>query len=597
MTEFSTTNALLSRLWHHINPNRKRQLCAVSVLMLLSTAAELVSIGAVIPFLGVLIAPERVFSHPAFEPVVNAMSLIDPSQLVMPITLMFMFAAMLSGTVRIALLWGQTRLGSAIGMDFAFEAYRRTLNQPYKIHALRNSSEVASVLVSKVHIVITNIVLPVITLLSSVIFVLAVVLFMLIVEPEITLAAMLSIGGAYLLIAKISGNYLRSNGERVSKGLTIVSRLITEGLGAIRDVILRNSQKAVLSEFRKEEAQLRRSNANIAILAAIPRPVIETLAIVLFAGLVCIVSMRPDGIMATVPALGAIALAMQRILPMIQQVYSTWSSVTSGIPSLRDVLLLLDQPLVDHSKSLQLTRISFKHEVNLRDLRFRYNFQSSWILNGVNLQITRGSRIGIIGTTGSGKSTLLDIFLGLLMPTSGSLTVDGIEVNESNTDSWQAHIAHVPQSIYLLDASIAENIAFGVAAENLDHERVRMAAESAQIAKTIESWPNRYNTMVGECGIRLSGGQRQRIGIARALYQEADILVFDEATSSLDVETETALVEAINSLDIDLTMIIVAHRLSTLKACTHVVHLENGQIASSGSFNEVVSNSKFERIS
>jgi ABC-type bacteriocin/lantibiotic exporter with double-glycine peptidase domain len=208
--------------------------------------------------------------------------------------------------------------------------------------------------------------------------------------------------------------------------------------------------------------------------------------------------------------------------------------------------------------------------------------------NGFNLSILKGSRIGFIGTTGSGKSTLLDITMGLLQPTCGSLLIDGINITEQNHRGWQAHIAHVPQVIFLADTSIARNIAFGVPLEQIDHTRVREVAQKAQIANAIEAWDEQYQTVVGERGVRLSGGQRQRIGIARALYKQADVIVLDEATSALDNDTEGAVMEAIENLGDDLTLIIVAHRLTTLKNCTQIVELGVGKIVRIGSYQNIV---------
>ena len=243
----------------------------------------------------------------------------------------------------------------------------------------------------------------------------------------------------------------------------------------------------------------------------------------------------------------------------------------------------------DYADAPPLPAIPFKHGITLKNLAFKYTEDTPWVLqSGLNLSIPKGSRIGFIGATGSGKSTLLDIIMGLLQPTKGSLAIDDVNITEHNYRGWQAHIAHVPQAIFLSDASIAENIAFGEPAEQIDYARVRQAAQKAQISETIESWTNQYNTEVGERGVRLSGGQRQRIGIARALYKKADVIVLDEATSALDDRTELAVMKAIENLGDDLTVIIVAHRLTTLKNCTQIVELEDGRIKRTGSYQNVI---------
>lgn len=221
-------------------------------------------------------------------------------------------------------------------------------------------------------------------------------------------------------------------------------------------------------------------------------------------------------------------------------------------------------------------------------MNFRYENQLPIVLKDINLNIKKGSRIGFIGSTGGGKSTLIDIIMGLLSPSGGTLEIDGQVITSSNNRAWQDHIAHVPQTIFLADSTIEENIAFGIPREMIDSSRVRAAAQQAQIAETIEAWPSQYQTIVGERGVRLSGGQRQRIGIARALYKQADVIVFDEATSALDYETEEAVIQSIKGLSENLTLIIVAHRLTTLKYCSQIVELQDGSIKRICSYDEVI---------
>jgi ATP-binding cassette subfamily B protein len=244
--------------------------------------------------------------------------------------------------------------------------------------------------------------------------------------------------------------------------------------------------------------------------------------------------------------------------------------------------------LPDYADQPPATPIPFKKDIRLTQLSFRYQSESPFVLNGLNLTIPKGSRVGFIGTTGSGKSTLLDIIMSLLEPSAGTLQIDGQVLNSHNQRGWQAHIAHVPQAIFLADSTIEENIAFGVPKAQIDPARVRQAAQQAQIANAIESWPQDYQTLVGERGILLSGGQRQRIGIARALYKQADIIIFDEATNALDGETEQAVMQAIEGLSQDITLLIIAHRLTTLRNCTHVVELAGGRIKRAGSYQDIV---------
>jgi ATP-binding cassette subfamily B protein len=297
---------------------------------------------------------------------------------------------------------------------------------------------------------------------------------------------------------------------------------------------------------------------------------------------------QSDGIEKTIPILGALALGAQRLLPVLQQAYGSWSGIQSGQASLQDTLKLLDQPVPDDVDQPAVKPLAFQQYIDLKQLSFRYSPQTPWVLRNVDLTIAKGSRVGFIGTTGSGKSTLLDIVMGLLQPTDGSLEIDGRPVTPTSNRAWQAHIAHVPQAIFLADSTIEENIAFGVPKDQIDPERVRQAAQQAQIADIIETWPEQYKTFVGERGIRLSGGQRQRIGIARALYKQADVIIFDEATSALDNETELEVMQAIETLGDDVTVLIIAHRLTTLRMCSRVVELANGGVHRTGSYAEII---------
>jgi ATP-binding cassette subfamily B protein len=275
------------------------------------------------------------------------------------------------------------------------------------------------------------------------------------------------------------------------------------------------------------------------------------------------------------------------LLPVSNQAYSAWSNIQGAQASIQDVLELLDQPMpVD--ELLNDKPINFSDEIILNKIGFRYSLDAPFVFENIYLKFAKGSRVGIVGSTGAGKSTLIDIFMGLLMTTVGTLEVDGVAITQLNCRSWQSLVAHVPQAIFLADSTIEENIAFGVSKDQIDYGRVTKAAIQAQLHQVIAGWENGYKTIVGERGVRLSGGQRQRIGIARALYKNASIIVFDEATSALDAETEGAVMNAIDALDHDLTVLIIAHRVSTLKNCSSIIQLGNGKIEWTGNYIDYV---------
>ena len=552
--------------------------------------AEILSIGAVLPFIAVLTSPERIFRLPAAQPYIQAAGITSATQLLLPLTITFGVAALLSGAMRLLLLWTSTRLSYATGADLSISICRRTLYQPYAVHVARNSSEVINGISGKANSVIDNIILPITTLISSSIMLLAILIALLSVDPIIALAAFGGFGLIYAGIIKLTQNQQLLNSQCIARESTQVIKSLQEGLGGIRDVLIDSSQGAYCQVYRNADHLLRKAQGNNLFIGLSPRYGIEALGMMLIALLAYALSQQPHGIAKAIPVLGAFALGAQRLLPVLQGAYYSWSTIQGGQVSLQDTLELLDQPLPDYVDQPPDLPLPFSQQINLNNLSFRYSAQTPLVLSNLNLAIAKGSRIGFIGVTGSGKSTLLDIIMGLLQPTEGDIEIDAQPLSVANNRAWQAHIAHVPQAIFLADSTIEENIAFGIPKAKIDHTRVRQAARQAQIADIIESWPKKYQTNVGERGIRLSGGQRQRIGIARALYKQANVIIFDEATSALDNETEQAVMHAIESLGEDLTVLIIAHRLTTLKNCTQIVELADGGIKRIGTYQEIITN-------
>jgi ABC-type multidrug transport system fused ATPase/permease subunit len=581
---------LLPRLWHHIILRRRRQFWVLLVLMLLTSFSEVLSIGAVLPFLGVLISPERIFYLPALQPFIQALKLTEPTQLLLLITLVFVVAVLIAGAMRLLLLWGSSRLSLVTGADLSISVYRRTLYQSYAVHCSRNSSEIINGITGKVGSAIETIT-DILIIISAGVTMTFILITMLFVEPVIALVAFGGFGLIYVAIIRLTRYKLLTNSLITARESINVIKSLQEGLGGIRDVLIDSNQATYCQIYRNADLPLRRVQASNNFISGSPRFAMEACGMVLIAVLAYSLALQADGITKAIPIIGALAMGAQRLLPVLQQAYVAWSNIQANRASLQDALDLLDQALPDYADQPPAEPLPFKHNISLKKLDFRYSPQTPYVLKQLNLTITKGSRVGFIGSTGSGKSTLLDIVMGLLHNHDGKLEIDGQAVTLDNQQAWQAHIAHVPQAIFLADSSIEENIAFGVAKDQIDPQRVRQAAQQAQIAGTIESWSDQYQTFVGERGIRLSGGQRQRIGIARALYKQADVIIFDEATSSLDNETEQSVMQAIEGLSKDNTLLIVAHRLTTLKNCTKIVELGGGVIKRVGSYEDIMNKS------
>jgi len=571
-TVASSLAPLLRRLWAHLSPKRRWQLGLLLVVMIASGLAEVASLAAVVPLLSVLADPERLWQVPWIREWAAGFGIAKPQELLLPVTLLFAASAVASAGIRLLNLWLSNHVAAAIGGDLAHDAYRRTLYQPYAVHTARNSSTVLVGIFNHIHRTVLGVIYPGMLLVSSSLIVASIVAGLLVIDRYTALATMGVFGFAYFLISFFTKQRLLAISRLHAEKSLAVSQCIHEGLGSIRDVLLDHSQRHHVERFSADDRCVRGLLAQAEFLGGFPRFLIEGVAMAGIAALSWVLVGQPGGLMAALPVLGSMALGAQRLLPALQQVYASATNMRACTSDLEAALSLLDQPAPAVDPPAVAPAV-FHDRLTLENVSFRYQPELRAVLHDVNLVIRRGERIALVGPTGSGKSTLADILMGLLAPTSGRLLVDG---KETDSAAWQANIAHVPQSIFLADASLAENIAIGIPTGQLDLARLEAAAAEAQVAEFIGSLPQGYATIVGERGVRLSGGQRQRIGIARALYKRAPVLVFDEATSALDDATERALMETLDRLSRDLTIIMIAHRLSTTAYCDRVVTVSEG---------------------
>ena len=576
---------LLKRLRRHISKKRHYQLGLLFILMVFSSFAEIASIGAVIPFLGVLTAPEQIFQNGAIQPIITFFDFKSPEDLVWPITICFITATIFSGAIRLALVFVNTRLSFATGHDLSIDIYNKTLFQPFHVHINRNSSEIINGVAIKTDLVITQILLPFLNFLSSTVMIVFITAALVILNPIVALSVMGGLSLIYYSLIKLTSFQLLGNRQRIADKTTTRVKSLQEGLGGIRDILLSGTQDTYCDIYRDADLPLRRSQANNAFINLSPRYAMEALGMVLIAIVAFYFTSSDGSIESVIPILGALALGAQRMLPMLQLAYQGWSTMLGGRASLVDTLEFLDQKIPEVNNEVS---IDFNKNIILKDISFRYKNDQTNVLDKINLEIPKGSCVGFIGPTGSGKSTMLDILMGLLVPTSGKLIIDGKEVLPENLKSWQKNISHVPQDIFLSDSTIKENVAFGIPFHEINMDKVAKAVSMAQLDDVINNLPEKYNTLVGERGVRLSGGQKQRIGIARALYSESKLMTLDEATSALDGDTEKNVLESIERLDNNLTILMIAHRVTTLKSCNQIIELRSGKVIRSGDYESMV---------
>jgi ABC-type multidrug transport system fused ATPase/permease subunit len=495
-------------------------------------------------------------------------------------SVVFAVVALLAGVLRLVLSWATFKFVLAVGADFGESIYNRSLQQPYSYHLQRNSSETLAS-IEKVSTLVLGVMLPFMGIVTAGVMAVAIFGAMLWVNPTVALVAGVVFGGMYLGISWWAKRRLRANGQVIADTGTEKLKAMQEGLGAIRDVIIDGNHAVYVRQFARADRAQRHAQAMNAVLASSPKYVVESIGMVMFAALAYWMATQPGGVAVAVPTLGALALGAQRLLPYAQNMYNYLASIRGSMASAQDSLELLNLPLPEPQQPVPprspANLASALPALVLKDVRFAYTADGPQVLNGLNLTVRTGQRVGFVGSTGSGKSTLIDLIMGLVTPTAGELRVEGERVTQGNLRLWQSRIAHVPQAIFLSDSSIAENIALGAAPHEIDQGRLRRAMEQAQLAEFVDQLPQGVQTRVGERGVQLSGGQRQRIGIARALYKDADVLVLDEATSALDNDTEAKVMQAIYQLRPNMIVLMIAHRLSSLAQCDVVYEIRKGE--------------------
>lgn len=549
--------ASIREIFAHLSPERRRQVVPLIGLMLLGALAELVTIGAILPFLAILSGSGETLLGGALVPLLSLLP-EGPARIVW-LTGLFGLAAIAAAALRLWLLWVQQNFVFGVSYDLGVELFRRTIYQPYAYHTSHNSSEILAS-VNKAQIVTNEVLLPLMAGVSSAVIALFIVLGLVVIDPLVALAAGFGFCAIYMVVLRLTRARMRANSKIIATAQGERLQFMREGLGGIRDVLLDRSQPHFIGKVEAVERRFARTRSVNNFLAQAPRYLVEAFGMVLIAMIAVSLAQRPGGLAGAIPVLGALALGAQRLLPLLQQVYFGFARTIGNQQVLQDLLVLLRLPLPSHLLAAPPTPLPFERSIELRNVTFRYAPDLPPVLENVSLEIKKGASIGIVGKTGSGKSTLIDLILGIMEPTSGEILIDGVPLTATNRPAWQVNIAHVPQNIYLADATIAENIAFGVPLKEINLMGVRDAASQAELADVIEALPQNYDTRVGERGVRLSGGQRQRLAIARALYKRAKVMVLDEATSALDSETETTVVAAVENLPLQITIIMVSHR-------------------------------------
>ena len=574
----------VASLFSFVNTRRRLQLAILLVLQIVGAGSEVVSLGALVPLLGALAEPAELLTTPWLQPWLAWLGVTTPHQLIVLLAVLYACTMVAANALRLTTIWAQTRLAAAIGSDISVQLYRTALHQPYESYLVSHSGDLISTLTNDLRAtlsVIQNCLMAV----TQGLVVISVVGALLQYDPLTALALFMVGGVTYALAMAVSRRWLMRNSQRFSENNAVRVKVMQEGLGAIRDVLIYRTQSWLYRNYQRADYATRRSAAQNEFIRATPRYVLEAVVGVLICVILVLLTRDAGNMQSVLTSLGVVAVGTIRLLPALQQEFSSLSGIHAAHYSLQRTLDALRRPLDPVSLLSEGEQLSLDRSLDLEGVWFHYQDgrqheenADQWVLKDVSLSIPANTTVAIVGPTGEGKSTLADIILGLLYPQKGRIVVDGRDLSGEILSAWRANVASVPQSVYLSDASLAENIAFGIPKGRIDMDRVKAAAAMAHLTDFVEQCPHGYDEMVGEAGLRLSGGQRQRVAIARALYRRKTLIVFDEATSALDDATEARVVEAIRSLEGRLTMVLISHRLSTLAHAGVYYEVRRGRV-------------------
>jgi ATP-binding cassette, subfamily B, bacterial PglK len=560
------------------NKKEQKELIFLFIGILFMGFLEVVGVASIGPFMAIISTPELIHENKYLSFIYVFVNAKNDQSFIILIGVSVIVVLLFSNVYQAYMTWKITHFTQFQASRLSTQLLRQYLMQPYSFFLNKNTSELGKNILNEVSRAVGGVVLQALLVLSKVIITVFLFILLLLLDPVIAVISLIILGSVYAILFRAVKDKLGAIGRLTVDANTQAFRHANEAMSGIKDIKLLGRENEFVSRFSNSANELSIYNTQSSIISMLPRYLLEVIA---FGGIISIVIFLISSGVATeniIPIVAIYAMAGYRLLPALQQIYSGLTSIRFTLPAFDILASDLSKSFDTNNKATKNDFISFNNYIQLKDISYSYPGVDNNLFSQLNLTIKANTTIAFIGKTGSGKTTLVDIILGLLTPQSGSIVVDGMVLGKSNISSWQGLIGYVPQSIYLSDDSIANNIAFALSGDEVDIQEVKVAAKIAKIDDFIESLPNQYETVIGERGVRLSGGQRQRIGIARALYHNPPILVLDEATSALDGDTESAVMEAVEGLSHKKTIIIIAHRLTTTKNCDYVYSVNDGSV-------------------
>jgi ABC-type multidrug transport system fused ATPase/permease subunit len=585
---------------------RERRLAwLVFALMLITAMLETVGVASVMPFISVLSNPDVVQNNRFLNSIYEFLGFQSTDAFLLFLGVVVFLFLVGSLAFKGFTFWAQIRYSHLRNHALGCRLIARYLGQPYHWFLDRHTANLSTTLLAEVNRVVQGAMFPAMQVIANGLVVVFLLTFMVLIDPLLAAVAAVALGGIYSVIYLLTRHYLARIGDERLRANRERFHVVQEAFGGIKDVKIAGLEDTLVGRFRNPSRRLAHKEVAAKTLSEIPSFAMQA---VVFGGMMLVLlylMMTRGSLQEALPVLAAYGFAGYRLMPALQTVYRQVSTLRFSVPTLESLhadIQSLDP--VDSQEGLQRDehgkprRLGLSDRLELRDVHYAYPNADREALRGISLSVDAYTTVGLVGATGSGKTTTVDLILGLLRPSSGALIADGKPIDRSNIRSWQRSLGYVPQHIFLSDETVAANIAFGIRPADIDHDAVERAARVANLHDfVINELQDGYETRVGERGVRLSGGQRQRIGIARAMYHDPDVLILDEATSALDNVTERAVMDAVHNLGSRKTIILIAHRLSTVRSCDRIFLLEHGQLIADGTYDELVSeNEKFRQM-
>ncbi len=572
---------------------RKRIILLIGMTMIMALL-DMVGLASIMPFIGVLANPQLVESNFFLNTAYKSLGFVDPTIFLFFLGLVAFVLLILSLAFKAFYIYLQTRFALLCEYSIGKRLIEGYLRQPYSWFLNRHSAELGKTILSEVSVAITTGLMPLLTLIAQVVVTITLMILLLAVDPLLAFSVFTLVGIAYVIIFTVTRGWLNQLGsDRISANQERYT-VISEAFSAAKEVKVSGLENVYVQRFATPAKKFAVTQAKAQLIAQLPRYILEAIA---FGGMLVVMlylMVQSGGFANALPVVALYAFVGYRLMPALQQIYGSITYLRFAGPAINALQAdLVSLPTID-SNETDLKPIVLNQAITLNSIVYSYPNTSEPILFGIDLAIPARTTIALVGSTGSGKTTIADIILGLLDPQEGSLKIDGQLLTDINRRQWQSTIGYVPQQIFLADDTVAANIAFGVSVNKVDQRAVECAARIANLHDFVTmSLPQGYETKVGERGVRLSGGQRQRIGIARALYHNPQVLILDEATSALDGLTEQAVRDAVNNLGQKITIILIAHRLSTVRQCHRIYVLESGKVKAAGTYEELIASNQY----